>query len=432
MKITLCRRAHTSADVKKHQGLLIENDALTVSVPTDHPYYFRAIQKAGRLSDQMGLPSVSLTGDWNVEEQWAFYQGYTRAFHPGHIEFAPLPSKEGAQLQEWVKLSEWAKHWVNAGPSQCTPLKLVHAAEQLIRAYAENRAELKIETLTGEDLNHHGFVGCYNVGRGSQNPPVMMSIKVYPKHAKDPTIAASLIGKGITFDSGGYVIKPRESIGIMKLDMAGAATLTASLALALHEGLSKPVELILCCAENLVSDHAYLPGDILHFKNGVSVEIINTDAEGRLVLADGFLKAAEHAPSLIIDAATLTGAAIVAVGTDYCALFSQNEDLRNRALAQAQKHHELLWPLPLETWHQNAVPSLVADTANAYNGPSAAPGNASIGAGFLSRFVAPTQKWLHYDLSNAYLEKGNALFAGGATASMMRSIASTLLTEIKL
>ncbi len=430
MKITLRRAAHTLSDVKQHNVLLIENDALTVTVPADHPYYFREIQKAGRLSDQMGLSAVSLSGDWNQEEQWAFYQGYARAFHPGHIEFAKLPQKEWAQLQEWVKLSEWVKHWVNAGPSQCTPLKLVHAAEQLIREYAEGRATLKIETLTGEDLNHQGFVGCYNVGRGSQNPPVMMSIKVYPKHTKDPTIAASLIGKGITFDSGGYVIKPRDSIGTMKLDMAGAATLTASLALALHEGLSKPVELILCCAENLVSDHAYLPGDILHFKNGVRVEIINTDAEGRLVLADGFIKSAEHTPPLLIDAATLTGAAIVAVGTDYCALFSQDDDLRNRALAEAKKNHELLWPLPLETWHQNAVPSLVADTANAYNGASASPANASIAAGFLSRFVAPKQKWLHYDLSNAYLEKGNALFAGGATATMLRSIASTLLTEI--
>lgn len=430
MQINLRRAAHLSPDLKKHQVLFIENNALTVSVPADHPYYFREIQKAGRLTDQMGVSKVSLTGDWNAEEQWAFYQGYVRAFHPGHIEFAPLPSKEEAELRQWVKLSEWVKRQVNAGPSECTPLKLAHAAEQLIREYAQGRAELKIESFTGEELNHHGFVGCYNVGRGSQNPPVMMSIKIYPKQAKDPTIAASLIGKGITFDSGGYVLKPRDSIGTMKLDMAGAATLTASVALALHKGLNKPIELILCCAENLVSGHAYLPGNILHFKNGVSVEIINTDAEGRLVLADGFIKSAEHTPPLLIDAATLTGAAIVAVGTEYCALFSQNEELRNRALAQAKKHHELLWPLPLETWHQNAVPSLVADTANAYNGPSSSPANASIGAGFLSRFVAPEQKWLHYDLSNAYLEKGNALFAGGATASMMRSITSTLLNEI--
>jgi PepB aminopeptidase len=214
----------------------------------------------------------------------------------------------------------------------------------------------------------------------------------------------------------------------MKCDMGGAATVTAALALTLTEGLSHPVELILCCAENMISGHAYLPGNILRYKNGVTVEVINTDAEGRLVLADGFIKAQENKPELIIDAATLTGASQIAVGTDFCSVFSQNNSLRNRALEQAEQAHENLWPLPLETWHQDLIPSIVADTVNAYTVQT--PGGASIAAGFLSRFVEPKQKWLHYDLSNVFHVNPTGMWAGGATGSMIRSIAGILQVEL--
>ena len=194
-------------------------------------------------------------------------------------------------------------------------------------------------------------------------------------------------------------------------------------------GLDEPVELILCCAENAVSGSAYKPGDVIEYKNGVKVEIINTDAEGRVVLADGLIKADSSNIPLIIDAATLTGAAQTAVGKDFCALFSMDEKLRERALKYAAEQKELLWPLPLEDWHRDMIPSLVADTANALTTPT--PGGASLAAGFLSRFLKnPHKGWLHYDLANVYMPDPNQLWSGGATGNMVCTLAKTLLAEL--
>ncbi len=429
MKIKLSHSTHESPDLKKNHLLRFHEGHLNIDLADSHPYYWRELQKAGRQCDQMGFCEIELSGTWTLEEQWAFYQGYSRPKNPGKIHFATLNSEEKKQLKDWIKVSEWVKHQINLGPDECTPLKLAHAAEAFIREVADEQYTIETEYLTGEELNHHGFVGCYNVGRGSQNPPVLFCLRVYPQNAAGRPIQATLVGKGITFDSGGYALKGKnDGLTYMKCDMGGAATVTGALALALSEGLTQPVELILCCAENMVSGHAYRPGDMLRYKNGVTVEVINTDAEGRLVLADGLIKAQEHKPRLIIDVATLTGASQIAVGVDFCSLFTQDRALRQTALDQAEICHENLWPLPLEDWHQELVPSIIADTANAYTTPM--PAGASIAAGFLQRFIEPKQKWLHYDLSNVFHVSANGMWGGGATASMVRSIAKTLLAEI--
>ncbi len=429
MKIKLSRTRTDYPDLKKSHLISFHEGYFCVEIPADHPYFWRELQKAGRQCDQMGLNEVELSGAWTLEEQWAFYQGYTRPLNPGKIHFANLPAEEKKQLHTWIKVSEWTKHQINLGPDECTPLKLAHAAEAFIREMAHDQYHIETQYVTGEELKHHGFVGCYNVGRGSQNPPVLFSLKIYPNDQVGQPIKAALIGKGITFDSGGYILKGKtDGITYMKCDMGGAATVTSALALVLSQGLSHPVELILCCAENMISSHAYLPGNILRFKNGVTVEIINTDAEGRLVLADGFIKAQESKPEFLIDVATLTGASQIAVGTDFCSVFSMNAALRNRSLAHAEQVHENLWPLPLETWHQDLLPSIVADTINALTTPT--PGGASTAAGFLNRFVEPKQKWLHYDLSNVFHVSANSMWAGGATGSMIRTLAATLVSEM--
>jgi PepB aminopeptidase len=429
--ILLKREANKNAALRPNQLVSAEANGLAVYVAKDHPYYYRQLQKAGRSVDQLGVLNAALTGDWTFEEQWAFQQGYLRFKNPAKLTLAKMSAAETAKFEALTRIWQWAREVINAGPSQCPPLALAEKAEALIREFAGDRYTLNVEYIVGEELDEQGFVGCYNVGKGSEFAPVLMSIKIYPKGQEGQNIVGALIGKGITFDSGGYVIKPRDSIGYMKCDMGGAATVAGAMALNLFEGINKPVELILCCAENLVSSTAYRPGDVITYKNGVSVEIMNTDAEGRVVLADGFLKAQESNPKVIIDAATLTGAAKIAVGSDYCALFAYNEKLRDQALADAKECHEGLWPLPFELWHQDASPSMVADTMNADNGPSAGPANASVGAGFLSRFVKLSeQKWLHYDLSNAHATSPNAMYPGGATGLMIRSIAQTFRKEI--
>ena len=148
----------------------------------------------------------------------------------------------------------------------------------------------------------------------------------------------------------------------MKSDMGGAATITGALAFAITRGLNKRVKLYLCCADNLISGNAFKLGDIIHYRNGKTVEIMNTDAEGRLVLADGLIDASAQKPALIIDAATLTGAAKTALGNDYHALFSFDDALANRLLASAQAENEAFWRLPLAEFHRGQLPSNFAET----------------------------------------------------------------------
>jgi PepB aminopeptidase len=216
----------------------------------------------------------------------------------------------------------------------------------------------------------------------------------------------------------------------MKCDMGGAATVTAALALAILQGLNKRVQLILCCAENLISGGAFKLGDILTYKNGVTVEIVNTDAEGRLVLADGLQKAAEASPQLIINAATLTGAAVNALGTEYNAVFALDKALAQRVLGYAEQVQEGAWQLPLEKWHQGQCPSAYADTANSRPIKGGGTGGASNAAGFLSRFVPNDGKgWVHLDLAAAFQGSATGFWSAGATGVGIRLVAQTLIKE---
>jgi PepB aminopeptidase len=214
----------------------------------------------------------------------------------------------------------------------------------------------------------------------------------------------------------------------MKCDMGGAATVAGALGLAIMQGLNKRVKLFLCCAENLISGHAYKLGDIITYKNGTTVEIVNTDAEGRLVLADGLIAASETKAALIINAATLTGAAIGALGKDYNALFSMHDEASKAFLATSIKMNEPHWRLPLELWHQGQCPSPFADTANSSTQKGGGGGGASNAAGFLSRFVDhQTCAWIHLDIAAAYSRNSTEFMPAGGTAVGIRSIANTLL-----
>jgi PepB aminopeptidase len=161
----------------------------------------------------------------------------------------------------------------------------------------------------------------------------------------------------------------------MKSDMGGAATVTGALAFAITRGLNKRVKLYLCCADNLISGNAFKLGDIIHYRNGKKVEVMNTDAEGRLVLADGLIDASAQKPELIIDAATLTGAAKTALGNDYHALFSFDDQLAARLLASAAQENEPFWRLPLAEFHRSQLPSNFAELNN--TGSAAYPAGAA-------------------------------------------------------
>jgi PepB aminopeptidase len=389
----------------------------------------RAVQKAGRQLDGLGIQKIQLAGEgWTVDSQWALYQGFCTAKKLDAIGWTGTEAEQ-QQLQQLHQVFSWAKAMINQTPQDLAPVTLAEQAAAFIAAVAP-AGTIQQEIISGAALLEQGWVGIHAVGRGSDRDPAMLVLDYNPTGQADAAVFAALVGKGITFDSGGYSLKASEGMVTMKCDMGGAATVTAALALAILQGLNKRVQLILCCAENLVSGGAFKLGDILTYKNGVTVEIVNTDAEGRLVLADGLQKAAEANPALIIDAATLTGAAVNALGTEYNAVFALDKALAQRVLSYAEQVQEGAWQLPLEKWHQGQCPSAYADTANSRPVKGGGSGGASNAAGFLSRFVPNEGKgWLHLDLAAAFHSSANAFWAAGATGTGIRLVAQSLIQE---
>ena len=390
----------------------------------------RSVQKAARTLDNLGVAQVQLTGQgWTLPLQWAFYQGFTSAKKATGVIFTGDETTV-AQLKQLEQCFGWAKQVINQTPDELYPEALAKQAVEFISNLAAP-GTVSHQILLDEALLAEGWHGLHAVGRGSERKPAMLILDYNPTGQTDAPVAAALVGKGITFDSGGYSIKATEGMLSMKCDMGGAATVTAALALAILQGLDKRVRLVLCCAENLISGHAYKLGDIITYKNGTTVEVVNTDAEGRLVLADGLMCAAESGAGLIIDAATLTGAAMIAVGSEYNALFALDKPLAQKALAYAEQVQEATWQLPLELWHQQQCPSPFADTANSKPVKGGGAGGASNAAGFLSRFVPDNGRgWLHFDLAAAYNGSANAYWAAGATGLGIRTISATLLGEV--
>lgn len=381
----------------------------------------RIIQQAARKLDGLSLPSVALTGNWSKEQQWAFALSFTRARKPASITWANNNDKAALE-QEYAALL-FTRQLVNDTPEDLSPETLAQRAADWLKSLGKDNVNYTMTV--GEELKNEGWVGIYNVGRGSERPPAMLVLDYNPTGNADAPVDAVLVGKGITFDSGGYSIKSSEGMLDMKCDMGGAATVTGALGLAITQGIEKRIQLILCCAENLISGHAYKLGDVLTYKNGVTVEVVNTDAEGRLVLADGLMAATDTGAPLIIDAATLTGAAMVALGSDYHAVFSMDDNAKEQILNAAKAENERFWPLPLEPFHAERCPSAFADTANSRPMKGGGGGGASNAAGFLSRFVKP-EGWVHLDLAAAYHGGATAEMPVGATAKGIRTIARML------
>lgn len=387
------------------------------------------VQKAARTIATQGVKAVELTGDtWCTESQWAFYQGFVTPKSLNGVTFVDNAQSDIKELGNLKTSAIWAREMVNGTADDIYPESLAEKAAEFIQSLAPEHVSYQI--IKGDALLEQQWIGIHAVGRGSVRPPVLLELDYNPTGDANAPVSAALVGKGITFDSGGYSIKSSEGMLGMKCDMGGAATVTAGLALAINRGIEKRIKLFLCCAENLISGHAYKLGDILTYKNGTTVEIVNTDAEGRLVLADGLMAAGESGAPLIIDAATLTGAALVAVGQEYNALFALDKELVREVEYFASQEMEAAWPLPLEKWHQQNCPSAYADTANSRAQKGGGYGGASNAAGFLSRFVANDGKgWVHIDLAAAFNMSSTNQWAAGATTQGMRTVARTLLEK---
>ncbi|MCL1122987.1 aminopeptidase PepB [Shewanella surugensis] len=383
----------------------------------------RQIQQAARKLRSQGVTAVNLDGQqWDLDKQWSFAQGFATARHIADIHWTGDEAMR-TELAHRLECNFFARQLVNETPENLAPMVLAEQAAQWLTQIAGDKVSYRI--IEGEALLAEQWHGIHAVGRGSERPPALLELDFNPL-GDDAPVSVALVGKGITFDSGGYSIKGSEGMLGMKCDMGGAATVTAALGLAIKSGLNKRVKLFLCCAENLISGHAYKLGDILTYKNGVTVEVVNTDAEGRLVLADGLQAASETGAGLIIDAATLTGAAVMALGTNYNAIFSPQAELLSLTQVKAAQVGERVWPLPLDPWHKDMCPSAYADTANSRAMKGGGAGGASNAAGFLARFVTPEANWLHMDLASAFSDSGDSLWAAGGTAHGVLTIANLL------
>ncbi len=424
MKITLTTQG---ADARwgEKATYSINNDGITLHLNGKDDTGL--IQRAARKIDGMGIKHVALSGEgWDADRSWAFWAGYKGPKGSRNVEWASLPEAEQKELDARLKTIDWVRDTINAPAEDLGPEQLAQRAVDLLSEVGGDAISYRI--VKGEDLREQNYMGIHTVGRGSSRAPVLLSLEFNPTGNKEAPIYACLVGKGITFDSGGYSIKQTAFMDSMKSDMGGAAMVTGALAFAITRGLNKRVKLYLCCADNMVSGNAFKLGDIIRYRNGKTVEVMNTDAEGRLVLADGLINASAQKPELIIDAATLTGAAKTALGNDYHALFSFDDKLANRLLKSAAAENEPFWRLPLAEFHRHQLPSNFAELNNTAS--AAFPAGASTAAGFLSHFVENYQQgWLHIDCSATYRKAGVEQWAAGATGLGVRALANLLTSK---
>ncbi|VEI57277.1 peptidase B [Pasteurella multocida] len=391
-----------------------------------------AVQKAARKLRGQNIKDVELIGDnWDLENCWAFYQGFYSAKQDYALEFPVLDDEPQAELLARIQCGDFVREIINLPAEVITPVELAKRAAEFIEEQAEeygDKSAVSFSIISGDELKEKNYQGIWNVGRGSANPPAMLQLDFNPTGNPDEPVLACLVGKGITFDSGGYSIKPSDGMSTMRTDMGGAALLTGTLGLAIARGLKKRVKLYLCCAENLVSSNAFKLGDIITYSNGVTAEILNTDAEGRLVLADGLLEADKQHPQFIIDCATLTGAAKVAVGNDYHCVLSMDDKLVDALFKAAEIEQEPFWRLPFAELHRSQISTAFADIANTGTVPVGA--GASTATAFLSYFVKNYQQnWLHIDCSATYRKTASDLWAVGATGIGVQTLANLLLTQ---
>lgn len=275
---------------------------------------------------------------------------------------------------------------INMPPNVLNPEGLAKVACDLAESF---RAQCKV--LSGEELLIHNYPAVHAVGRAAHSEPHFIHLTWgNPAHPH-----VTLVGKGVCFDSGGLDLKNAVGMRLMKKDMGGAAHVLGLAKWLMGENLPIYLQVFIPAVENAVSAEAYRPGDVLLMRNGMSVEIDNTDAEGRLILADALAKACEEPPDILIDFATLTGAARIAVGTDIAAMFSNNTSLAMDIQNYGVRCSDPIWQLPLHTGYQPLFESKIADLMNSSASPYA---GAIIAALFLQFFVKPEVDWVHFDI----------------------------------
>ncbi len=384
-------------------------------------------QNAARVISSLGCFSIRLSSEVKLNES-EFYWFVTALYdgiHDINVEY-DLGSDVLSKIETTVNLVSKFRALADTDSKISTPTGIVKVLFNEIESVAkECGAHASLSLLKRGDTAFESCVGLKNVGLASDEDPCMGIIDVIPGNLEaNSSVDVALVGKGITFDTGGYSLKPEKFMETMRTDKTAVIYLSGAVCLALKLGLKKRVRLYLCCSENMVSGRGMLPGDVIKYPNDISVEINNTDAEGRLVLADGLIKASNDKPGFILDMATLTGAAKVAVGRDMFSVLTRECELDKNLKNCFDRTDEMYWQLPLSPYHRRFLSSRRATVTNSGHGEGA-PGS-SVAASFLEQFVDKSIPWVHIDLSSAYLPDGSPFLAAGPTGSTILGLATWL------
>lgn len=333
--------------------------------------------------------------------------------------FAKLKRFVDENADKWNSIFEsiyMAKDLVNTPPADMTPEIFAGKVQTLASD------SLKVQVISDIEVLKKDYPLVYAVGKGSSNPPRF--VKIEYAGAPETNQHVALVGKGVTFDSGGTNLKPTGNIETMMTDMAGAATMLAVTKIAADTAMRINIRTYIPLVENIIGTSAYKPGDILTSKMGKTIEILNTDAEGRLILADALFDATKTDPEVIIDAATLTGACVIALGSFCAGLFSNRKFLAKNMMDTSGELGEDIWELPLLEPYQERIKSDVADLRNISKQKGEA--GSTIAGLFLQEFV-DNWPWIHLDIAGpAYLSEAHPVFGKHATGFGIRLVADFL------
>ncbi|MBM7788766.1 leucyl aminopeptidase [Tenggerimyces flavus] len=318
-----------------------------------------------------------------------------------------------ARAEAIARAVNLTRDWINRPASDLHPVEFAADAKAAAKQYG-----LEFEVLDEKALTKGGYGGIMGVGIGSTNPPRLVRLAYRSSKAKRHL---ALVGKGITFDSGGLSLKPPDAMPGMKSDMSGAAAVLATVTAVAELGLPVNVTAWAPMAENMPSGTATRPSDVLNMYGGKTVEVLNTDAEGRLVLADAMVRAGEERPDILVDVATLTGACVVALGHKTYAIITHDTDFQQHVQQTAARVGENAWPLPIPEGSRERLDSKVADLANV---ASDRAGGALVAAAFLAEFLPEGVRWAHLDIAGTAFNDGGPFgyTPKGATGSSVRTL----------
>ena len=313
--------------------------------------------------------------------------------------------RDGTAIANGVAL---ARDLGNRPPNVCTPSHLASVARELAREHSS----LTVKVLSEDQLRKLGMGAFLSVTSGAEEPAKLIVMQY--KGADPKAAPVALCGKGVTFDTGGISLKPPPKMDEMKFDMCGAAAVIGTMASIAELGIAANVVALVPACENMPGGRATRPGDIVRSMSGQTIEIINTDAEGRLILCDSLTYALEFKPACIVDVATLTGACVIALGGVYTGVFSPDETLAAELREAGSRANDEAWPLPVREEYGETLRSNFADFANS----GGREGGASIAAQFLSRFVGDTP-WAHLDIAGVAWLQGSAKGATGRPVGLL-------------